>query len=121
MTSTEIHNNVEQIIANFSKEEFIFDLLQAYGVSKASITRSKKGDFNLSKNEGEVLYKRKYFSKLKKLNNYCQLLSVSLKMKTLSDNQIGITDYRTETTRFKKWETKVHKRTFWDNEKKDKY
>ena len=59
MTSNEIHFNVEQIIANFSKEEFIFDLLQAYGVSKTSITRLKKGDFNLTKNENEILYKKK--------------------------------------------------------------
>jgi hypothetical protein len=33
----------------------------------------------------------------------------------LRDNQLGVTDYRTETTKFKKRETKVHKRTFWDN------
>jgi hypothetical protein len=66
MSSTEIHNNVEQIIADFSKEEFIFDLLLAYGVSKTSITRLKKGDFNLSKNEGEVLYKKKVFFKVEK-------------------------------------------------------
>jgi hypothetical protein len=57
---------VEQIIADFSKEEFIFDLLLAYGVSKTSITRLKKGDFNLSKNEGEVLYKKKVFFKVEK-------------------------------------------------------
>lgn len=72
MTSTEIHNNVEQIIADFSKEEFIFDLLLAYRVSKTSITRLKKGDFNLSKNEGEVLYKKKVFFKIEKAD---QLLS----------------------------------------------
>lgn len=72
MTSTEIHNNVEQIIADFSKEEFIFDLLLAYGVSKTSITGLKKGDFNLSKNEGELLYKKKVFFKIEKAD---QLLS----------------------------------------------
>lgn len=66
MTSSEIHKNVEQIISGFSKDEFIYDLLLAYGISKTSITRLKKGDFNLSKNEGEVLYKRKIFFKVEK-------------------------------------------------------
>lgn len=63
MTSKEIENNVSQIIENFSKEEFVYDLLIAYGVSKTSITRLKKGDFNLSKTDGEVLYKKKIFFK----------------------------------------------------------
>lgn len=63
MTGNEIYHNAERIIANFSKEKFIFDLLQAYGVSKTSVTRLKKGDFNLSKNDDEILYKKKIFFK----------------------------------------------------------
>lgn len=35
----------------------------AYGISKTSITRLKNGDFNLSKVEGEILYKKKIFFK----------------------------------------------------------
>jgi hypothetical protein len=31
----------------------------AYGISKTSITRLKNGDFNLSKVESEILYKKK--------------------------------------------------------------
>lgn len=63
MTSTEIHNKVKEIIADFSKEDFIYDLLLAYGTSRTSVTRLKKGDFNLSKKEGELLYKKKVFFK----------------------------------------------------------
>jgi len=48
---------------NFSKEEFIFDLLVAYGISKTSVTRLKKGDYNLSKETNEILYKKKIFFK----------------------------------------------------------
>ncbi len=66
MTSKEIENNVIQVIENFSQEEFIYDLLLAYGISKTSITRLKKGDFNLSKNGGEILYKKKVFFKEEK-------------------------------------------------------
>ena len=51
MNSNEIESNVNRIFENFSKEEFPFDLLLAYGISKISITRLKKGDFNLSKTQ----------------------------------------------------------------------
>ncbi len=63
MNSKEIENNVKQIFENFSKEEFIYDLLLAYGTSKTSVTRLKKGDFNLSKVDGEILYKKKIYFK----------------------------------------------------------
>ncbi|MCC5945704.1 MAG: class I SAM-dependent DNA methyltransferase, partial [Bernardetiaceae bacterium] len=64
MKSTEIQHNVQNLIDNFSKHEFVFDLLIAYGISKTSVTRLKKGDYNLSKVEGEILYKKKIFFKV---------------------------------------------------------
>lgn len=64
MKSTEIKNNVQNLIDNFSKEEFAFDLLVAYGISKTSVTRLKKGDYNLSNVDGELLYKKKIFYKV---------------------------------------------------------
>ena len=63
MNSHEIEQNVKHIFENFSKQEFLFDLLLAYGISKTSITRLKQGDFNLSKTAGEILYKKKIFFK----------------------------------------------------------
>ena len=59
MKSTEIKTNVQNLIDNFSKEEFIYDLLMAYGISKTSVTRLKKGDYNFAKTDGEILYKKK--------------------------------------------------------------
>lgn len=64
MKSTEIKHNVQTLIDNFSKDEFVFDLLVAYGISKTSVTRLKKGDYNLSKVDGEILYKKKVFFKV---------------------------------------------------------
>ncbi len=64
MKSTEIQHNVQNIIDNFSKEDFVFDLLIAYGISKTSVTRLKKGDYNLSKVDSEILYKKKIFFKV---------------------------------------------------------
>ncbi len=68
MNTTEIKYNVQNLIDNFSKEEFIFDLLVAYGISKTSVTRLKKGDYNLSKVDGELLYKKKIFFKVEASN-----------------------------------------------------
>ncbi|MEE1962017.1 DNA methyltransferase [Allomuricauda taeanensis] len=64
MNTTEIQHNVQNLIDNFSKENFVFDLLVAYGISKTSVTRLKKGDYNLSKVDGEILYKKKIFFKV---------------------------------------------------------
>ncbi len=64
MKSTEIKNSVQNLIDNFSNVEFIFDLLVSYGISKTSVTRLKKGDYNLSKIDGEILYKKKLFFKI---------------------------------------------------------
>ena len=69
MKSTEIKQNVQNLIDNFSKEEFVFDLLVAYGISKTSVTRLKKGDYNLSKINGELLYKKKIFYKVEATDN----------------------------------------------------
>lgn len=66
MNSHEIEHNVKRIFENFSKEDFLFNLLLAYGISKASVTRLRSGDFNLSKIEGEILYKKKVFFKVEK-------------------------------------------------------
>lgn len=64
MNTKEIEHNIQIIIDDFSQEEFIYDFLIAYGISKTSVTRLKKGDFNLSKNENEILYKKKIFFKV---------------------------------------------------------
>lgn len=66
MTSKEIEQNLKKITENIYSEEFIYDFLLAFGISKTSISRLKKGDFNLAKNEDEVLYKGKVFFKVGK-------------------------------------------------------
>lgn len=38
MNSHEIEHNVKRIIKRFSKDNFLYDLLLAYGTSKTSIT-----------------------------------------------------------------------------------
>jgi len=63
MKKTEIQQRLQDIVTNFDKENFIYDFLLAFGLSKTTITRLKKGDYNLSKTEGELFYKGKIFFK----------------------------------------------------------
>lgn len=59
MNITQIEKNIESLIENFSKETFIYDLLRAYGLPKATITLLQKGTHNLSKQEGQIILKKK--------------------------------------------------------------
>ena len=63
MNIAQIENNLQKLIKSFSKKTFIYDLLLAYGLPKASITRLKKGNLNLSKVDGEISWKKKVFFK----------------------------------------------------------
>lgn len=63
MKKNEIQQRLQDISTNFDKENFIYDFLLSFGLSKTTITRLKKGDYNLSKNEGELFYKGKIFFK----------------------------------------------------------
>ncbi|MGB4056831.1 MAG: type IIL restriction-modification enzyme MmeI [Alphaproteobacteria bacterium] len=71
MNIGKIEENVQSLIKNLSKEEFVYDLLLAYDLPKASITRLKTGAYNLSKNKGgslfeggrEILWKKKLLFK----------------------------------------------------------
>ena len=44
MNISQIEINLQKLIATINKETFIFDLLIAYGLPKASITRLQKGN-----------------------------------------------------------------------------
>ena len=98
MTSKDIEKNVTDIIDNFSKEEFIYDLLLAYGSPKATITRLRSGDYNLSKNEGEILLKSKLFFKVESAENLFSTIEESSQDENILKHKprfIIITDYDT--------------------------
>lgn len=61
MDIAQIEKNLELLAKNTAPEEFIFDLLLAYGIPKATITLLKKGSHNLGKKEGQVILKKKLF------------------------------------------------------------
>jgi hypothetical protein len=97
MNTKEIEQNIQNIIDNFSKEDFIYDLLLAYGISKTSITRLKKGDFNLSKNKDEILYKKKIFFKVIDSDNLLNTIDTLSKDESILKQEprfIIVTDYK---------------------------
>lgn len=53
-----VQENVHGVIGELDKDQFIYQLLLAYGKPKASITRLEKGSLNLSKQQGEVIWKK---------------------------------------------------------------
>lgn len=63
MKKAEIQQRLQDISTNFDKENFIYDFLLSFGLSKTTITRLKKGDYNLSNVKGEIFYKGKIFFK----------------------------------------------------------
>lgn len=81
MNIGQVEEKVKALVANVNQESFIYDLLDCYDKPKASITRLKivgKGSYNLSKNDGEVLWKKQVYFKS---TNSEKLLSVIDEMK----------------------------------------
>lgn len=95
MNSTQIENNLTKLIKNFDKKTFIYQLLLAYNLPKATITRLQKGTSNLSKVEGEVSLKSKLF--FKEIFNEDLHLSISNLEKELKHKPrfVFVTDYKT--------------------------
>ena len=61
MKIAEIEENVRQLLLKLNKKQFLYELLLAYGKPKASIKRLEAegpGGYNLSKQEGVVLWKK---------------------------------------------------------------
>ena len=74
MNITQIENNLQNLIKSLNKSSFIYDLLLAYGLPRASITRLQKGGMNLSNVEGEIVWKKKLFYKEEYKNDLHELI-----------------------------------------------
>ncbi len=61
MNITQIEKNLKKLVKGFSQENFIYDLLLAYGQPKNTITLLKKGSRNLSKRDDQIILKKKMF------------------------------------------------------------
>ncbi|NFB52050.1 class I SAM-dependent DNA methyltransferase [Clostridium botulinum] len=94
----DIERNIKCIIniLEEDKKNFIYELLRCYETSKATITKLKKGNKNISQNLGEILWKKKlFFKECEKTKIYKTFLEASTD-KTILKNEprfIIITDY----------------------------
>jgi len=95
MNIAQIEINLQKLITTFNKESFIYDLLLAYGLPKASITRLKKGNLNLSKIEGEISWKKKLYFKEEYSNDLHLTISEIAKAIKHNERFIIVTDYET--------------------------
>ena len=95
MNITQIEKNLSKRIKNFNKESFIYDLLLAYDLPKATISRLQNGTANLSKVDGEVSLKKKLF--FKEVYNEDLHLSITKLSAEIKHNQrfVIVTDYKT--------------------------
>jgi len=96
MKLTEIQENLEELIDDYSPDEFIYDLLRSYGLAKASITRLKKGEYNLSDNGEEVIWKNKvYYKEVEsdRLHEVIDELSTNKKVRSHDLRFIIVTDH----------------------------
>ncbi|ATB68503.1 hypothetical protein SJPD1_0375 [Sulfurospirillum diekertiae] len=64
MTVLEIENNLHNLVANLDKENFIFELLLAYGIPKATIKRLQGSDHDKLTSYGELVMRKKLFFKV---------------------------------------------------------
>lgn len=95
MNISQIESNTTRLIKNLNEKTFIYDLLLAYGLPKATVTRLQKGTANLSKVDGEVSLKTKLF--FKEVYNEDLHLSITNLSKDIKHNQrfVIVTDYKT--------------------------
>ncbi|MGF1699607.1 class I SAM-dependent DNA methyltransferase [Photobacterium makurazakiensis] len=100
MNSVQIEENVKDLVQNISnqslsRDDFVFELLLAYGHRKSVVSRVKSGERNLSKNSGEVILKRHLYFKPCTTNLFAEIDELK-KSKTTSSNKIRfvvVTDF----------------------------
>jgi hypothetical protein len=96
MNVSQISQNVQDLIID--KKTFLYDLISCFGTPKATIKRLKDGGLNLSKNEGEVLWKKKVFFKVSDsidLHLLIDSIKTDSKVTSHSPRFIIVTDFET--------------------------
>jgi type II restriction/modification system DNA methylase subunit YeeA len=97
MNIAQIESNLQVLFNSFNEQTFIYDFLLAYGQPKASIKRLQEGGLNLSKNDGEILWKKKIFfkgSSESDLHDLIDDLRIEDRITKHSPRFIIVTDYK---------------------------
>ncbi len=94
MNIGQIEKNLNQLIKSVDSETFIYDLLRAFNLPKASITRLQKGNLNLSKVDGEISWKKKLsFNQVFDGNLHSQITDIHQNIKH-DQRFLIVTDYK---------------------------
>lgn len=94
MNIAQIEENIKNLTRNVTKETFIYDLLLAYGLPKASITLLRKGNLNLSNEEGIISWKKKlYFKEVSSKDLYSDISEIEKNIKH-NERFLIVTDYK---------------------------
>lgn len=100
MNSVQIEENVKDLVQNISNQslsrnEFVYELLLAYGHRKSVVSRVKSGERNLSKTDGEVILKRHLYFKPCQTNLFAEVDEIK-RSKIVETNKIRfvvVTDF----------------------------
>ena len=69
MKIQEIEQKLSKLVNDEVKDEFIYEFLQAYGLPKSSITRLKKGSYDLSNSDNTISWKKKVYFQIEMDND----------------------------------------------------
>jgi len=95
MNIAEIEQKVSVLTESLKKSSFIYDFLLAYGLPKASITRLRKGNLNLTKNENEISWKKKLYFKEETIEDLHLTLSDIENSLNHQQRFVIVTDFKT--------------------------
>ena len=99
MNLEQIEKDIKKLVSNVDQENFIYDFLLAYGLPKSSINRLKKGDYNKSKNDGEIIWAKKVYFKTISENEDVHDVIDDISKSDVIDKQkirfIIVTDFKT--------------------------
>jgi hypothetical protein len=98
MNISQIEKNIHSLFQSFNQQVFIYDLLLAYGIPKSTIARLQQGGLNLSKVEGELLWKKKLFFKVvgnEDLDSILNKIKTSSRISKPEPRFIIVTDFVT--------------------------
>lgn len=90
-----IEEELKQLVtADIDKDNFIWDLLLVYGLPKASISRLKKGNLNLSKDYHGVVWKKKLHFKHSDSDNLHEKITQIASEVKHSERFVILTDFK---------------------------
>lgn len=102
MKKLEIREQLKDIAQHTDKENFIFDFLRAFDISKTTISRLKKGDYNHADADGEVFYRKKIYFKPERTGNLYHSIDELGKQKNVQKYQprfLFVTDFNNVVAR----------------------